>query len=495
MKNVTRSILTALFGAVALTGATAAAQAQKMYEGIEINLLTRPGPVIAGRLDERGKEFEALTGAKINVISVPFADLFQKLLTDWATGTNSIDVGVFASGWAVELAAGGLLADLSDFVANDPDLDINDIAPYFREFNQKIDGKTQLITIDGDFQMLYYRSDVLKELGLKPPKTWDQYLEVAAAVHGKDMNGDGQSDFGSCMFKKRNAQSFYAIMSIAAPFVQTQGTSQGIFFNTKNMKPMVNNEAWAAALAFFKESGKYGPPEELNHDIGDTRALVTSGRCALMLDWGDIGPLSIDEKTSKIKDLVGASILPGSTKVLDWDTGKLVPCTAERCPYAIDGVNHAPFAAFGGWSGAINAKADPKVIEAAYKFLSYMSQAAQSNYDVTQGWTGYNPYRISQFENIEPWVKAGFSRESAENYLGAIGDSLNSPNMASDMRIPGTQRYQGTILDRELARYLANEVTAEQALANIEAGWEEITEEFGRDEQLSMYKASLGISN
>jgi multiple sugar transport system substrate-binding protein len=214
-----------------------------------------------------------------------------------------------------------------------------------------------------------------------------------------------------------------------------------------------------------------------------------------MLDWGDIGPLSIDETTSKIKDLVGASILPGSTKVLDWESGKLVPCDAKRCPHAIDGVNHAPFAAFGGWSGAINAKADPKVIEAAYKFLSYMNQAAQSNYDVTQGWTGYNPYRISQFENIEPWVEAGFSRESAENYLGAIGDSLNSPNMASDMRIPGTQRYQGITLDRELARYLAGEITAEQALANIEAGWEETTEEFGRDEQLAMYKASLGITN
>ena len=27
------------------------------------------------------------------------------------------------------------------------------------------------------------------------------------------------------------------------------------------------------------------------------------------------------------------------------------------------------------------------------------------------------------------------------------------------------------------------------------AGWEEITEEFGRDEQLKLYKASLGITN
>jgi multiple sugar transport system substrate-binding protein len=471
------------------------AQAQKTHEGVEINLLTRPGPVIAGRLEERGKEFEAMTGARVNVSSVPFADLFQKLLTDWATGTNSIDVGVFASGWAVELVDGGLLADLSDFVANDPELQIDDIAPYFREFNQKIDGKTYLITIDGDFQMVYYRKDILDELGLEPPRTWDEYLEVAAAAHGKDMNGDGEADFGSCMFKKRNAQSFYAIMSIAAPYVQTQGTGQGIFFDTEDMTPMVNNEAWVTALEIYKETGKYGPPEEMNHDIGDTRALVTSGRCALVIDWGDIGPLSIDPETSQVQDLMGAAILPGSTRVLDWETGELVDCTPDLCPHAIDGINHAPFAAFGGWSGAISAQSDPQVIEAAYDFLSYMNEPEQSNIDVTIGWTGYNPYRISQVENLDPWVEAGFSQEFAENYLGAIGDSLNSPNMTSDLRIPGTQRYEGIVLDRELARFLADEVTAEEALQNVHDGWEEITEEFGRDEQLQMYRASLGITN
>ena len=64
----------------------------------------------------------------------------------------------------------------------------------------------------------------------------------------------------------------------------------------------------------------------------------------------------------------------------------------------IDGVNHAPFAAFGGWSGAINAKAEgPKVKDAAYAFLSYMAQPEQSNVDVTIGATGFNPYRTSQF--------------------------------------------------------------------------------------------------
>jgi multiple sugar transport system substrate-binding protein len=277
--------------------------------------------------------------------------------------------------------------------------------------------------------------------------------------------------------------------------VQTQGTGQGIFFNTEDMTPIVNNDAWARAFEIYKETGKYGPPEEMNQDIGDTRALVTSGRCALVIDWGDIGPLSIDPATSKVKDLIGAVVLPGSTQVLDWESGELVDCTPELCPHAIDGVNHAPFAAFGGWSGAINAQSDPKVIEAAYDFLSYMNEPEQSNVDVTVGWTGYNPYRISQFENVEPWVKAGFSQEFAENYLGAIGDSLNSPNMASDLRIPGTQRYEGIVLDRELARYLAGEISVEEALQNVQDGWEEITEEFGRDEQLALYKASLGITN
>jgi len=187
--------------------------------------------------------------------------------------------------------------------------------------------------------------------------------------------------------------------------------------------------------------------------------------------------------------------MPGTTRVLDKETGSLVECTPEICPHAVDGINYAPFAAFGGWAGAINAASDPQVKQAAYDFLSYMNQAEQSNVDVTIGWTGYNPYRNSQLENLEPWIEAGFSPGFAENYLGAIKDSLNHPNMASDLKIPGSQQYTGVVLDRELARFLAGEITAEQATANIEEAWEEITEDFGRDTQKTMYTLSLGVTN
>ena len=239
-------------------------------------------------------------------------------------------------------------------------------------------------------------------------------------------------------------------------------------------------------------TGKYGPPEELNMDIGDTRGLFKAGRCGLLIEWGDPGTLQLDADAAKVKGLIYAIAAVGSEEVLDRATGKLVPVTKESAPHSVDGINYAPFAAFGGWAGAINAKIDQKKKDAAYAFLSYMNQAAQSNVDVTIGATGYNPYRNSQLASTDLWVKAGMPKELADNYLGAINGALNNPNMASDMKIPGAQKYTGVILDTELARYLAGEITAEEALENIEAGWEEVTEDFGRDSQIAAQALALG---
>ncbi|MDO8352962.1 MAG: extracellular solute-binding protein, partial [Aestuariivirga sp.] len=372
---------------------------------------------------------------------------------------------------------------MDPYIAKDTKLDLNDVAPYFREFGQKVGGKTKLLMVDGDFQMVYYRKDVLEKAGIAPPKTWEEYIDVASKIHGQDMNGDGQADYGSCIFKKRNAQSYFAIQTVAAPFVQTLGTAQGFHFDGATMKPVVNNEAWKKAFELYKETGKYGPPEELNMDIGDTRGLFKAGRCGVMIEWGDPGTLQLDPDAAAVKGLIFAVGAVGSKEVLDRATGKLVPVTKENAPHSVDGINYAPFAAFGGWAGAINAKADQKKKDAAYAFMSYMNQAAQSNVDVTIGATGYNPYRNSQLASTDLWVKAGMPADLAENYLGAINGALNNLNMASDMKIPGAQKYTGVVLDTELARYLAGEITVDEALKNIEAGWEEVTEDFGRDAQ------------
>lgn len=462
------------------------------FAGQTVNIVTFTGPQIAEPLQRRGPDFEKLTGAKINVITVPFADLYSKILTDASTNTNSYDAYVFDPQWFGDFVPAGFIEDLTERVKADKALQWDDVGPFFRDFSATYDGKVYAIPLDGDFHMLYYRTDLLEKDGLKPPETWDDYLAMAKKYNGQDLNGDGTPDYGSCLFKKKAAQSYWTITDIAASMIQSQGTGQGAFFNTENMQPLVNNDAFKKALEIYKETGQYGPPDELNLDVGNTRSLFVTGRCALAIDWGDIGTVAIDPTISKTQDKVGAIVLPGSKEVLDWATGKLVPCDAKTCPHAVNGVNHAPFAAFGGWSGAVNANS--KVKDAAFAFLAYMSAPEQSNVDVTIGRTGFNPYRTSQFLNRGEWVKAGMSPKAASDYLGAIEASLNSPNMVLDLRIPQNQYYQQVVLDQAVSQYLAGELTVEQTMKQIEDAWNAKTDELGRDKQLAAYKGSLGVT-
>ena len=83
-------------------------------------------------------------------------------------------------------------------------------------------------------------------------------------------------------------------------------------------------------------------------------------------------------------------------------------------------VNHAPFAAFGGWAALINSTADAEVKEAALDYISYVVAPEQSNPDVTVGATGLNPYRQSQLEFNDTWAANGWSQEAADLYLGPI---------------------------------------------------------------------------
>jgi multiple sugar transport system substrate-binding protein len=491
-----KRIFALLAGVAALTAMLLAGLVQgqaRRFDGVQINVLTFTGPQIAEPLRRRGKEFEQMTGARVNVVVVPFADLYQQILTDATTGTNSFDAWIFAPQWMADFVPAGIMEDLTARIRADREIQWDDIGEFFRNFSASYGGKIYTVPLDGDFQMVYYRTDVLQQLNLRPPQTWDDYLAIAKAAHGKDWNGDGRADYGSCIAKKRNAQSYWMFTSILGGFVQSRGTQQGAFFDTDTMRPLVRNEAFAEALRVYKETTQYGPPDELNLDVGDTRGLFVSGRCALSVDWGDIGTLAIDPQTSKVKDKVGAVILPGSRRVLDRASGRLVSCTASLCPHATGGINHAPYAAFGGWSGGINAKARPQAKDAAYALFSYMSSPAISGKDVTIGITGFNPYRTSHFKNLKLWTDAGFSEAAARNYLGAIEASLGSPNMILDLRIPKNQQYQQVVLDKALSEFLAGQLSAQQAMDQISSGWEEITNAEGRERQKQAYRASLSI--
>ena len=84
------------------------------------------------------------------------------------------------------------------------------------------------------------------------------------------------------------------------------------------------------------------------------------------------------------------------------------------------------------------------------------------------------------------------SEDEAKIYLGAINDSMNSPNMILDLRIPQNQKYQQVVLDEAVSRFLAGEIDKEATVKAVEDGWNELNDEIGKDEQLEIYKATIG---
>lgn len=462
------------------------------FDGVTVNVITHDAAIHTGTQRHIAR-FEALTGAKVNLTGVAVKDFYNILQENWSGNASKYDMAVILPGWMPDFVNASYLEDLTPRVKTDSALQWEDIAPIFRNVSATYKGQTYSIPLDGDFHMVYYRSDLLKQAGLTPPTTWDEYLTIAQQFHGKDLNGDGEVDYGSCISKRPHENIASMLTSIATPFLQSQGTAQGAFFDPDTMKPLVNNPAFGRALEIYKQTMAYGVPQDENLGGVQARELFITGRCALTMDWGDVGPLAIDQSVSKVTDKVGAVVTPGTTQVLDRQTGKLTACDKFTCPYAIDGVNHAPYAANIGWTGVVHAKAEPNVKDVAYAFLSYISQPVQSNIDVTIGATGFNPYRISHFENVDPWLKSGMSVEAANNYLGAIGVSLNSPNMVLNLSIPRSQQYLGEILDAAVADFLVGKLTTQAAMQQIEQKWQQITDQVGRESQKAAYRSSLGL--
>lgn len=478
-------------GSIPETEQDSLVSSQQRFDDTTIRILTFDGP-IGKTITRHAQDFEATTGATIEISTVPFGEVYSAILDDLTSSTPQYDLVFFVSQWMADYAEPGYLEDLTEQVTTDTVLNWEDVAPFYRNFAATHRDRIYGIPVDGDYHMVYYRTDLLQQAGLNAPKTWDEYLAIAKQFHGQDFTGDGTPDYGSCIAKKPDHAGHWMFGSIAAAYLQSQGTQQGAFFDPETMKPLVNNAAFAKALDIYKETSQYAPPDELTYEVGDIMNMETLQNCALTIFWGDIGPLAAGSDT-QLKDNVGAAILPGTTEVLDRETGELVACDKFICPFAIEGVNHAPYAANIGWSGAINAIATPEAKAAGYAFIAYISQPEHSNVDVTQGGSGFNPYRMSHFTDRNAWIDSGMSPEVASKYLGGIGASLNSPNMVLDLTIPQTSRYQQDVLDDVLTAFLAGEIDRNEAIQQIEQGWNTLTGELGRDQQLAAYRSSLGL--
>ena len=99
------------------------------------------------------------------------------------------------------------------------------------------------------------------------------------------------------------------------------------------------------------------------------------------------------------------------------------------------------------------------------------------------------PVRFSQLDPVE-WVNSPFKwdEREADDWLEAIGASIDHPNVIPDLRIPGWGEYRDP-LELALSLVASGESTAQEALDECAATWDEVTERVGgREKQMQFYK-------
>ena len=440
------------------------------------------------------KPWEAYTGAKINWIDLAQADYNARLQQSIATGTVDFDIIEMGAPFEGDVCGKGLASEMPGWVEGQIEMD--DYVDYLKAPVGTWDGKTYRISIDGDCHNFNYRTDYFTDADFaaswkaeghdgpwEVPTTWQKVQEVTKFLKGKKIGGFEANGYLDPL-KGWGGFGFYFLGSRATAYAKHPNDTAWLF-DSDTMKPRVNNPAWVRAIQDVLDVLDAQPTDQINADPGTTGfQQFLAGTGSMLSWWGDIGSNAKTSDSSVVGDTIGFSILPGSDDVYNSKTGQW-----DTLP---SGPNFAPNMAYIGWGVYVMARVDgdAKKHKAAWSAAAHLGGKDISLWCAAYP-SGFQPYRNSHFD-IPEWVSAGYDEAFIVNYLASQSDSYNHPNAAIEPRIPGIFQYY-SIAEDELAKIYAGQYSAQDGADRIAVAWEKLTDQIGRESQIALYKASLGI--
>ncbi|HVT52578.1 MAG TPA: hypothetical protein VHE77_13460 [Dongiaceae bacterium] len=440
------------------------------------------------------KPWEAYTGAKITWIDLAQADYNPRLQQAIATGTIDFDILEMGAPFEGDVCGKGLASEMPDWVKKQIEMD--DLVKYLQPPVGTWNGKQYRVTIDGDTHNFNYRTDYFKDADLAKawkdagnssdwgvPKTWQQVQAATKFLKGKKIGGqDAYGYLDPC--KPWGGFGFYFLGSRATAYVK-HPDDKAWLFDPDTMKPRINNPGWVRAIQDVLDALPSEPADQINADPNTTGfQQFLAGTGSMCVWWGDVGSNAKTNDSSTIGDVCGFDILPGSDDVYNAKTGSWEKLAS--------GPNFAPNLAYLGWGIYVMARvdSDSKKQKAAWSAAAHLGGKDIALWTAAYP-SGFQCYRNSQHD-IDEWVSAGYDKDFITNYLDSQFNSYNHPNGAIEPRIPGIFQYYSAAED-ELAKIFAGQVAAQQGADNIAAAWEKLTDQIGRDNQIKLYKASLGM--
>src|SRR5688572_4159780 len=183
-------------------------------------------------LVEVQEEFEAATGAKLEVARLPGVEHYPTIISDMTNRVGKYDASLAGSWWVGDMVAGGHLLPYDAYYTDPrfPKWDFDDVLPGPRSL-MSYGGKRYMVAYDHDGQVMYYRRDLLNTpqhqaafqqkygYALAVPQTWAQFRDAVEYFNGQDLNGDGTPDHGIVLALQPGSQGMFNYMTLSASFV------------------------------------------------------------------------------------------------------------------------------------------------------------------------------------------------------------------------------------------------------------------------------------
>jgi multiple sugar transport system substrate-binding protein len=290
-----------------------------------------------------------LRDTRIEVVELPYANLFEKESLDLASRTGAYDVIMLDDPWFPKLVADGGLTPLP----REPDADFLASCLAVCRHPDRSDNFYALPYV-GNSQLFFYRQDLFEKYQLGAPDRWEKVLDAARKI------GAGEKMFGYVM---RAAPGNPAVTDFM-PLLWAFG---GDIFDAQGQPNLASAEA-VEALRFMIELGKSAPPGYAGFNADELSAHLLQGTAAMSINWPAWIAAMDDPSKSKVTGRIEFAPMPSAR----------VPGVAE----------------LGTWLVAVPAAAQHR--DAAFDFIYWATDATQMTQAALRG---NPPTRRSVFQS------------------------------------------------------------------------------------------------
>ncbi|MDR6636263.1 multiple sugar transport system substrate-binding protein [Phyllobacterium sp. 1468] len=292
----------AALGAASITGLRPAFAAVdwKKYAGttLEVNLIKSPRGDI---LQKYQKEFEELTGIKVNAEQTPEQQQRQKAVIELTSGKPSFDViHISYHVQKRQFEKAGWLADLTPFLKDpsltEASLTESDFAQAGLDFAKDKNGRFGGLPFSVDYWIIYWNKDLFATKGIEYPKTFEELVAAAEKLTDKDAG-----TYGFVARGMKNANT-----PVWASFMLGYGKSTVMDGKLQSDTP----ESIEAAKLYQRLMTKSAPPGVTGFNWAECQSSFLQGKVGMWMDGIGFAPPLEDPKKSRVVGKVGYGVMP-----------------------------------------------------------------------------------------------------------------------------------------------------------------------------------------